>query len=45
MLQDEQGTTSETILADGGSAIESAASLVVYLPARILGRVVQPGIR
>lgn len=45
MLQHEQGTASETILADGSSAIESAASLVVYLPARILGSVARPGVR
>lgn len=29
----------ETLLADGGSAIEGAAALVIYLPARILGGV------
>lgn len=39
LMDGDQGNSTETILADGGSAIEGAAALVIYLPARILGGV------
>lgn len=32
-----EGAPAETILADGGQVIKGAASLVIYLPARLLG--------
>lgn len=32
-----EGAAAETLLADGGSFIQGAASLVIYLPARLLG--------
>lgn len=35
--------TGETLLADGGTAIEGAAALVIYLPARLLGGVAMAG--
>lgn len=36
-IEDGDASVGETILADGGSAVEGAAALVVYLPGRILG--------
>lgn len=38
-IEGDEATASDTILADSGSAIEGAAALVIYLPARILGGV------
>lgn len=43
MLTEEQPTAGETLLADGGSVFENAAALVVYMPARILGRIAAAG--
>lgn len=37
MLREDQGTSGETMLADGASVIGGAASLVIFLPSRILG--------
>ncbi|MDI7861619.1 alpha/beta fold hydrolase [Rhizobiaceae bacterium n13] len=37
-IRDEQTAVSPTILADGGAVIEGAASLVIFLPSRIIGR-------
>ncbi|WP_378950620.1 alpha/beta hydrolase [Mesorhizobium sp. ANAO-SY3R2] len=36
-IDSDEGSATETVLADGGSAVEGAAALVVYLPARIIG--------
>lgn len=36
-IEGGDASAGETILADGGSAIEGAAALVIYLPSRILG--------
>ncbi|QRM54391.1 alpha/beta fold hydrolase [Sinorhizobium sp. BG8] len=39
VLADDQIPASQTMLADGTSVIEGAASLVIFLPARIIGGV------
>ena len=39
LIEGDEATATDTILADGGSAIEGAAALVLYLPARIIGGV------
>ncbi|WP_432283992.1 alpha/beta fold hydrolase [Aminobacter sp. BA135] len=36
-IENGDASAGETMLADGGSAIEGAAALVIYLPSRILG--------
>lgn len=41
VLRDDQPPAGQTMLADGASAIEGAASLIVFLPARILGGMAQ----
>ncbi|MCX7304018.1 MAG: alpha/beta fold hydrolase [Hyphomicrobiales bacterium] len=43
LIQSEEATVTDTLLADGGSAIEGAAALIIYLPARILGGVAPVG--
>ncbi|MGI6854739.1 alpha/beta hydrolase [Mesorhizobium sp. 1B3] len=43
VIEGEGASAAETILADGSSVVEGAASLVIYLPARILGAVIQAG--
>lgn len=43
LILDDQATSTETMLADGASVIEGAASLVIYLPARLLSRVARTG--
>lgn len=45
LIEGGDASTGETLLADGGSAIEGAAALVVYLPSRILGGVTLAGRR
>ena len=45
LIEGGDASASETLLADGGSAIEGAAALVVYLPSRILGGVALAGRR
>lgn len=44
-LAGNDAAASETLLANGSSVIEGAASLVVYLPVRILGGIAQAGVR
>ena len=44
VIEGEGAGAAETILADGSSVVEGAASLVVYLPARLLGIVGQAGV-
>lgn len=39
LIEGDEATATDTILADSGSAIEGAAALVLYLPARIIGGV------
>ena len=39
LIEGDEASATDTILADGGSAIEGAAALVLYLPARLLGGV------
>lgn len=39
VLEGDDATTSETVLAGGASVIEGATSLVIFLPARFLGGV------
>lgn len=41
LLRSDQGPADQAILVNGASIIEDAASLVVFLPARILGGVAQ----
>ncbi|WP_438751620.1 alpha/beta hydrolase [Pararhizobium sp. O133] len=41
LLRDDHGPAKQTVLADGASVIEGAASLVIFLPARILGGMAQ----
>lgn len=36
VLREDQGSAGQTMLADGASAIEEAASLIIFLPSRIL---------
>jgi esterase/lipase superfamily enzyme len=43
VIEGEGASAAETILADGSSVVEGAASLVIYLPARILGSVFHAG--
>lgn len=44
VIEGEGASAAETILADGSSVAEGAASLVIYLPARLLGIVTQAGV-
>jgi esterase/lipase superfamily enzyme len=44
LLRDDQGPANQAVLADGASVIEGAASLVIFLPARILGGMAQAAI-
>nr|WMC99159.1 alpha/beta fold hydrolase [Aminobacter aminovorans] len=44
-IEDGDAGAGETMLADGGSAIEGAAALVIYLPSRILGTALAAGQR
>ena len=44
LIEGDQASATDTILADGGSAIEGAAALVIYLPSRILGGVALAGL-
>ena len=39
LLEGDEATANATILAEGGTAIEGAAALVLYLPARLIGGV------
>ena len=41
VLREDQVPPGQTMLADGASVIEGAASLVIFLPSRILGGLVQ----
>ncbi|MGR9171040.1 alpha/beta fold hydrolase [Rhizobium sp. KDH_Rht_773_N] len=41
ILREDQGPVGQTILADGASVVEGAASLVIFLPSRILGGLAQ----
>lgn len=41
LLRDDQGPAKQAVLAEGASVIEGAASLVIFLPARILGGMAQ----
>jgi hypothetical protein len=41
VLREDQGPASQTMLADGASVIEGAASLIIFLPSRILGGIAQ----
>jgi hypothetical protein len=41
VLREDQGPAGQTMLADGASVIEGAASLVIFLPSRILGGLAQ----
>jgi esterase/lipase superfamily enzyme len=41
ILRDDRPPAGQTMLADGASAIEGAASLIVFLPTRILGGMAQ----
>lgn len=44
VIEGEGASAAETILADGSSVVEGAASLVIYLPARLLGVVTQAAV-
>jgi len=41
ILREDQAPASQTMLADGASVIEGAASLIIFLPSRILGGIAQ----
>jgi esterase/lipase superfamily enzyme len=41
VLREDQGPAGQTMLADGASVIEGAASLVIFLPSRIIGGLAQ----
>ncbi|CAN7646875.1 alpha/beta hydrolase [Rhizobium sp. LjRoot258] len=41
VLREDQGPVGQTMLADGASVFEGAASLVIFLPSRILGGLAQ----
>ncbi|SEH99073.1 Esterase/lipase superfamily enzyme [Rhizobium tibeticum] len=41
VLREDQGPVGQTMLADGASVIEGAATLVIFLPSRILGGLAQ----
>ncbi|WP_208248362.1 alpha/beta fold hydrolase [Rhizobium sp. T1470] len=41
VLREDQGPVGQTMLADGASVVEGAASLVIFLPSRILGGLAQ----
>ncbi len=41
VLRDDEPPAGQTMLADGASVIEGAASLIVFLPSRILGGITQ----
>ena len=37
VIEGNQATAAETLMADGSSVLQGAANLVIYLPARLLG--------
>lgn len=41
LIRDDEPPAGQTMLADGASVIEGAASLIVFLPSRILGGITQ----
>ncbi len=41
ILREDQAPAGQTMLADGASVIEGAASLIIFLPSRILGGIAQ----
>ncbi|WP_416067116.1 alpha/beta hydrolase [Rhizobium sp. ZK1] len=41
VLREDEGPAGQTMLADGASVIEGAASLIIFLPSRILGGIAQ----
>jgi hypothetical protein len=41
LLRDDRPPPSQTMLADGASVMEGAASLMIFLPAHIIGGMVQ----
>ena len=43
ILREDQASAGQTMLADGASVIEGAASLIIFLPSRILGGFAQAG--